>query len=150
MKFNFNNYKGKFVMHCKTEEEAIEFCEAMHEAGRKWSNGEFYLDKNYWHRCKNQIYYKFNYGVWGNSACEDFTILEWSDFNTSKSEFDPIRECRLIHIGDITISIPINAPIGIARKHPDDKFNKEIGESVAYFRMKGVGNNEYASTIKHL
>lgn len=25
MKFNIDDYKGKYVMHCKTEEEAIDF-----------------------------------------------------------------------------------------------------------------------------
>ena len=35
--FDFGNYKGRYAMHCKTEEEAKEFCKVMHEAGRKWS-----------------------------------------------------------------------------------------------------------------
>ena len=27
MKFNFDDYKGKYVMHCKTREEARSFCD---------------------------------------------------------------------------------------------------------------------------
>lgn len=31
------------MVHCKTEEEAKDFCKQMHEHGMKWCNGESYL-----------------------------------------------------------------------------------------------------------
>lgn len=42
MKFDINNYKGKYVMHCKTEEEKKDFCDYLHSVGRKWKDGRSY------------------------------------------------------------------------------------------------------------
>ena len=45
-KFNWDEFKNKdnkIAMHCKTEEEAKDFCKQMHEHGMKWRNGESYL-----------------------------------------------------------------------------------------------------------
>jgi hypothetical protein len=30
MNFNIDDYKGKYVMHCKTKEEARSFCDYFH------------------------------------------------------------------------------------------------------------------------
>lgn len=69
-------------MHCKTEEEAVDFCKQMHEHGMKWCNGESYL--------KNTIYDMFNertcyYGDGKYSSLDfaennNYKILEWSDY----------------------------------------------------------------------
>ena len=40
-KFNWDEFKNKdnkIAMHCKTEEEAKDFCKQMHEHGMKWRN----------------------------------------------------------------------------------------------------------------
>lgn len=43
-KFNFDMWKDKKVcMHCKTEEEAKDFCRVMHEAGLRWCDGKTYI-----------------------------------------------------------------------------------------------------------
>lgn len=34
MRFNIEDYKGKYVMHCKTEEEAEDFCIYLDSIGR--------------------------------------------------------------------------------------------------------------------
>ena len=39
MRFNIEDYKGNYVMHCKTEEEAEIFCKYLHSIGRTWSTG---------------------------------------------------------------------------------------------------------------
>ena len=89
-KFNwdeFKNIKNKIAVHCKTEEEAKDFCKQMHEHGMKWRNGESYL--------KNTNYDMYNertcyYGD-GEYSTRDFAekynykILEWSD--CMKKEF---------------------------------------------------------------
>ena len=75
MKFDINNYKGKYVMHCETEKEAQEFCDYMDSIGKPL-------------RCSLGCYYGknvcfFNSRTWGRKAyakAEGYTILEWSDF----------------------------------------------------------------------
>lgn len=44
MTFNLNDYKGEYVMRCKTKEEAESFCRFLHQNGRKWSSGDSYLE----------------------------------------------------------------------------------------------------------
>ena len=51
---------------------------------------------------------------------------------------DKQRECETYYIHNITIAVPIGTPIGIAVKCPKDKNDKEVGRSLAFFRMKGV------------
>lgn len=84
MKFDFSKYKGKYAMHCKTEEEAKDFCRVMHEDGRKWDfTGDSFLDHSNWSNCGTATCYNFNKGTYYNLDWykkEDFTILEWEDF----------------------------------------------------------------------
>ena len=85
MKFNINNYEGEYVMHCKTEEEAKNFCGYLHSVGRKWCNGEPYTSHTNWSVCTKSIIYYFNdgtYGSIGGARANGCTILEWSDFMT--------------------------------------------------------------------
>lgn len=85
MKFNIDNYKGKYVMHCKTEEEARSFCNYLHNVGRKWCIGTSYLETINYQRYKEFTVYDFNNGTMCNvdyykSLSENYTILEWEDF----------------------------------------------------------------------
>lgn len=75
MKFNIDDYKGKYVMHCKTEEEAIEFLDYMKQIGRP-------LNYSAW-CCYGEYASFFNNGTWCTkeyAVAEGYTILEWSDF----------------------------------------------------------------------
>lgn len=85
MKFKLKNYKGKFVMLVKTEEEAKVFCKFLNANGRRWNNASSYLDFTHWGRYKNKTVYYFNkctYGsIDGKALTQDYTILEFSDFN---------------------------------------------------------------------
>lgn len=82
MKFNIDNYKGKYAMHCKTYDEAVNFCNYLHSTGRCWINGRKYCEYTNWERYKTKTIYYFNKG----SYCEidlvnqGYTVLEWSDF----------------------------------------------------------------------
>ena len=87
MKFDFDKYPGKYVMHCKTEGEAKEFCKVMHKAGRKWRNGKLYICNTDWNYFGNKTTYNFNNGTYGSVEAmlkSDYTILEWSDFRKEK------------------------------------------------------------------
>ena len=89
MKFNINNYKGNYVMHCKTEEEATDFCNYMHNIGRRWCSGESYLNRTCWDWYQKNTAYNFNGNSYANVKFyieNKYTILEWSDF-MKKKEF---------------------------------------------------------------
>lgn len=87
MKFNIDDYKGKYVMHCKTEEEAKDFCKRLDSLGRRWINKESYLNKTQWQVCKSETCYCFNVGTFSNINYfkeNMYIILEWSDFMEKK------------------------------------------------------------------
>lgn len=84
-KFNWDEFKNKdnkIAVHCKTEEEAKDFCKQMHEHGMKWCNGE-----SYWKNTKYNAHHEETcyYGN-GEYSSRDFAekynykILEWSDY----------------------------------------------------------------------
>ena len=84
MKFNINDYKGNYVMHCKTEEEAIDFCSYLHSIGRTWYHDSSYKSNILWKKYGKDTIYYFNDGVFGDKKRiihnKFYTILEWSDF----------------------------------------------------------------------
>lgn len=83
MKFDINNYKGKYAMHCKTEEEARDFCNYLHSVGRKWRRNASYLGGTCYYYYETNTAYYFNKGTFGCTyvaELNNYTILEWSDF----------------------------------------------------------------------
>lgn len=109
-KFNLNDYKGAYVMHCKTEEEAMDFCRVLHEAGMKWSNGNSYLVDSEWCDYTDRTCYNFN----NNRKCHidwykdcGFIILEWSDFMNNDFTKDDLKNGDVVlrRDGDVEIYI---------------------------------------------
>lgn len=86
--FDFGAWKGKNVcMHCKTEEEAEDFCNEMDKAGLMWSTGISYLEMNCFNVYNEQTCYYFNRGTYvdiGNSKTREDQILEWSDYRSTE------------------------------------------------------------------
>lgn len=81
--FNFREWKNKnVVMHCSTKEEAEDFCKVMHEAGKRWCDGEIYLNNTEWEEFKGETCYNFNSDSYGSISklTKEYTILEWSDY----------------------------------------------------------------------
>lgn len=54
---DFFNSEKPLVIHCKTEEEAQKLCEAFDKMGKKWYDGESYLEDNRWGEYKEDICY---------------------------------------------------------------------------------------------
>lgn len=86
--FDFSAWKYKNVcMHCKSREEAEDFCNEMHKAGLTWSNGRSYLPRNYFEPYEEQTCYCFNKGKYNSIVCakdKGYTILEWSDYRSTE------------------------------------------------------------------
>ena len=111
-KFNINDYPGKYVMHCKTEEEAKDFCRVLHEAGRTWCTGRSYIDRTNFKYDKGGTCYNFNIGAYAEKFYytkpnEDYTILEWSDFMNKEFTKADLRtgDMVLLRSGDVKLYI---------------------------------------------
>ena len=82
-KFNINDYKGKYVMRCKTEEEALDFCNYLHSIGKEWCDSKEYINCTNWETYMQDTCYNFNEGCYGRVIfylTKNYTILEWEDF----------------------------------------------------------------------
>lgn len=104
-KFNWDEFKNKdnkIAVHCKTEEEAVDFCKQMHEHGMKWCNGESYL--------KNTKYNAHNEGTCyygsGEYSSRDFAkkynykILEWSDYMQKEFTKADLKDGMVVEYND--------------------------------------------------
>lgn len=117
-KFNFSDWKDKRVaMHCKTEEEANDFCRVMHEARLKWFDGELYVEDTMWRRFKEKTIYFFNEGTCDDieeAVHENYTILEWSDYMNKKFTKQNLKngDVCVLRNGNTAIVIP---EVGIIR-----------------------------------
>lgn len=131
-KFNINDYPGKYVMHCKTEEEAKDFCRVLHEAGRKWDNGNSYIDKTYYDNHKELTCYYFNEGMFAGKYFikEDYdgpyTILEWSDFMKKEFTRDDIKVGDMLLTREGKVQLVVNTTCGITVTDLDEVFKKCI------------------------
>ncbi len=112
MKFDFDKYKDQEVaMHCKTEQEAIDFCNYMYNHGKKWTNGRSYKeDTNYIYH-HSETCYCFNNGTYDKREYlieEGFEILEWSDFMNKQFTKSDIRNGDVLvkRNGCVEIAIP--------------------------------------------
>lgn len=98
--FDFDAWKDKNVcMHCKTEEEAEDFCREMNKAGLLWSSGNSYLSWSCFDSYKEQMCYCFNKGTYDSTVYakdKGYTILEWSEYRSTepKEEQEKIMETK--------------------------------------------------------
>lgn len=84
-KFNWDEFKNKdnkIAVHCKTEEEAIDFCKQMHKHRMKWCNRKSYLENTKYDVYNERTCY---YGDGEYSSLDfaekyNYKILEWSDY----------------------------------------------------------------------
>ena len=80
---NLEDYKGKYVMHCPTEESAKLFCDLLYEDGRVWKSRDSYAVYTNWVFYKKDTIYYFNEGMYGliETAKElGYRVLEIEDF----------------------------------------------------------------------
>jgi len=90
MKFNWEEFKASnnIAVHCKTEEEARDFCKQMHERGMEWIDGETYLSNTRWGSYTNTTHYYPDGYYSSNTYAEEnnYTILEWSNYMNEEKE----------------------------------------------------------------
>lgn len=99
MRFRFEDYKGDYVMWCKTEEEAKDFCRVMHESGRKWGSGDSYIECSRFADHLGETCYNFNNGSYSYKNWYkryNFTILKWEDFMEKEFTLSDLKVGMLI------------------------------------------------------
>lgn len=86
MQFNWKEFmdkNNKIAVHCKTEEEAIDFCRQMDAHGMRWNSNRSYIDINYYNTYKEKTCYS-NQGEYrridGDYKENNYKILEWSNY----------------------------------------------------------------------
>ena len=132
-KFNINDYPGKYVMHCKTEEEAKDFCRVLHEAGRKWCDNESYINSTNWFSYKKETCYFFNRGEYSSVSFfkkANYTILEWSDFMNKEFTRDDIKVGDMLLTRDGAVQLVIDATRGIRVTDSDIAFYRCISSDL--------------------
>ena len=124
MRFNIEDYKGRYAMHCKTEEEAKDFCRYLDSLGRKWCNNKKYTEENYWRYYKDEICYDFNndnaYSGTESFIRHNYKILEWSDFMNKKFTKADLKSGDVILRRDGSVEIVCLETGTLIRK---DEFN---------------------------
>lgn len=82
--FNWNDFKtfDNTVIHCKTKEEAEDFCKQMDLHGLCWIDNTSYLADTQWDCLKENTCYNSRGSYSDKKYYEDnyYTILEWSDY----------------------------------------------------------------------
>lgn len=104
-KFNWDEFKNKdnkIAVHCKTEEEAVDFCKQMHEHGMKWCNGESYL-KNTNYNMHHEITCYYGSGEYSSRVYAEkynYKILEWSDYMQKEFTKSDLKDGMVVEYGD--------------------------------------------------
>lgn len=86
-KFRLEDYKGRYVMHCDTEEKAEIFCRYLHVNGFNWYDGDWYITNTCFYNYEEKTCYEFGCGLHGNLddyMDMSFEILEFEDFDWSE------------------------------------------------------------------
>lgn len=86
----FMNQDNDIAVHCKTEEEAKDFCRKMHEHGLKWCDGDSCLEITRWKTYEEDtVYYsKGTYGRKTKAKENNRKIIKWENYMTEeKKEF---------------------------------------------------------------
>lgn len=116
MRFNINDYKGKYAMHCKTQEEARSFCDYMHQQGKQWCSGRSYDSDTCWDWYKENMTYSFNEGGYCDIDYykrHKYTILEWSDFMNHTFTKADLKTGDVIRRRDGRVEI-VNLELGVS------------------------------------
>lgn len=85
-KFDWDSFvdtENKICVHCKTEEEANDFCKKMKKHGMVWCDGMSYIENTMWEKYGSNTIY-LNDGTFGHISFvydeDDWKVLEWSGY----------------------------------------------------------------------
>ena len=118
----FCDKNNKVAVHCKTEEEAKDFCKQMDLHGLKWITGESYLKVNNYIWTQSETCYS-NKGEYDDvKYYEDhyYRILEWSDY-MQVSPRDILKPGYIVELrnGHEYIYLPYAKGYAFIKEHSD-------------------------------
>lgn len=103
-KFNWDEFKdadNKIAVHCKTEEEAKDFCKRMHEEGLKWCSGESYLEETNYKFCEEEMcYIRGEFSPYQYYKSKGYKILEWGDYMNKEFTKADLRDGMVVEYRD--------------------------------------------------
>lgn len=103
-KFNWDEFKdedNKIAVHCKTEEEAKDFCKRMHEHGMKWCSGKSYLKETNYESCEEETcYIKGEFSPYQYYKSDGYEILEWSDYMQKNFTKSDLKDGMVVEYND--------------------------------------------------
>lgn len=105
--FNWEDFKdenNKIAVHCKTEDEAKDFCKKMHEHGMEGASKWDYSSNTFWDRYRDNTCYG-NHGTYGTHYHFNehiYTFLEWSDYMEKEFTKTDLKSGMVIEYNDKT------------------------------------------------
>lgn len=98
----FKNKENKIAVHCKTEEEAKDFCERMHEHGMEWRDGDSYLEYTGYEKYLSETCYTAigGFGNYDFYVKRGNKILEWSDYMNKEFTKADLRDGMVVEQRD--------------------------------------------------
>ena len=139
MNFDIEDYKGKYVMHCKTEEEAKVFCKYLDSVGRCWSSHKTYDTDTNWYHYREETCYNFNEGTFCpkiSYETQGYIFLEMEDFMEDFMEEN--KDMNYVDSIFKVLNIKPNEPIML---HVDGlKFLAKISPELRIYRYIGEHN----------
>ena len=104
MRFNWDEFKdtdNKIAVHCKTEEEAKDFCEKMHKQGMKWCSGESYLKETNYKFCEEEMcYIRGEFSPYQYYKSKGYKILECGDYMQKKFTKSDLKDGMVVEYND--------------------------------------------------
>lgn len=93
-----NLKKEKFAVHCKTEEEAKDFCRQMYKHGMVWGSGNSYLSCTHYEEYKDETCYGGQGGYQSYDYFEKYRyeILEWSDYMQKEFKKSDLKDGMVV------------------------------------------------------
>lgn len=104
-KFNWDEFKdadNKIAVHCKTEEEAIDFCKQMYKHGMEWASGDSYLSYTHYGVYRDKTCYGGDGGYQSYDYFEKYKykILEWSDYMQKEFTKSDLKDGMVVEYND--------------------------------------------------
>lgn len=105
MRFNWDEFKdtdNKIAVHCKTEEEAKDFCRQMYKHGMVWGSGNSYLSCTHYEKYKDKTCYDGQgvYQSYDHFKKYRYEILEWSDYMQEKFTKSDLKDGMVVEYND--------------------------------------------------
>ena len=110
--FNWSEFKDTnniIAVHCKTKEEAEDFCKKMHEHGMKWNSETTYLGCTKFDSYFDQMCYYGDgeYSRLKYAKEKGYIILEWSDYMQKEFTKADLKDGMIVEYRDGTRRIVI-------------------------------------------